>query len=840
MGDAHKGGRSVLIATFASGWRVVYKPRPLAIDACFNALLQYLNEAGQSPILHSPRVIARAEYGWVQHVEMTECDSSEAIERFYLRIGALTAILRTLEATDFHLENVIASGEHPMLVDLEGLLHPRAQIAPNAGNGQALGWELIGRSVLRVGLLPTRAFMAGGYEGVELSGFGGAAGQLSPSRQLAFDNVGRDEMKVVRRQVPMPGSKNRPQLHGEDVDPAAYVHHVIDGFTSTYRCLMRCAHDLLASNGLLGRFASAPVRAILRSTRFYALLLQEGSHPDALRDALERERLFDWVWAAYDAQPHLRPFMHAEHADLCRGDIPLFTSLPGRRDVWTAEGVCVENVWHEASIDAARRNLATLSEDDLALQVWFIASSLSAFHVGDQTAAFGASPSERDVPRRAVFTGPCPESMHETAHPLDQRLIVAAHGIGDYLARSALRDGDAIGWLGLQLHNERVWAIEPVGNDLYGGLPGIALFLGYLASVSPRADLRTLARVSAQQVAQNVRASVTRGLAKRESAPIGLFTEWGGCVYALSHLSVLWDDPELANDALQAARRIAEHVARDEALDVIGGAAGAIMAMASLYAVVRDDAVLDVVVRAADHLLSRAQTMACGIAWRTSISSTSPLAGISHGASGMALALAVAAQLTGDERYETAAREAMLYEDSIFDHASGNWPDYRVLSGTRDATERPSSLWAWCHGAPGIGIARARLLMLGWSDSGILNDIDRAVRSTSRFGFGMNHSLCHGDLGNLELFSLLPSDRRNRDVAVAVATQLESMLLRASTYGWQCGVPHAVPTPGLMTGLAGVGYGLLRSALPGVIPSLLAMEPPRRPNGPQSFASALA
>ena len=45
--------------------------------------------------------------------------------------------------------------------------------------------------------------------------------------------------------------------------------------------------------------------------------------------------------------------------------------------------------------------------------------------------------------------------------------------------------------------------------------------------------------------------------------------------------------------------------------------------------------------------------------------------------------------------------------------------------------------------------------------------------------------------------------------------------------GWICGVPSGVETPGLMTGLAGIGYGLLRLAEPRRTPSVLAFESPK-------------
>jgi lantibiotic modifying enzyme len=44
-----------------------------------------------------------------------------------------------------------------------------------------------------------------------------------------------------------------------------------------------------------------------------------------------------------------------------------------------------------------------------------------------------------------------------------------------------------------------------------------------------------------------------------------------------------------------------------------------------------------------------------------------------------------------------------------------------------------------------------------------------------------------------------------------------------STSGWLCGTPQAVDTPGLMTGIAGIGYGLLRAAQPDRVPCVLVL-----------------
>ena len=112
-GDGHRHGRSVIIAEFSSGTRIVYKPRSLAVDRHFNALVDWLNARGQSPPLRGVRTIALGDHGWSEFVTTEPCGSVDGVERFYDRFGAYLALLYILNATDFHYENVIASGEHP-------------------------------------------------------------------------------------------------------------------------------------------------------------------------------------------------------------------------------------------------------------------------------------------------------------------------------------------------------------------------------------------------------------------------------------------------------------------------------------------------------------------------------------------------------------------------------------------------------------------------------------------------------------------------------------------------------------------------------------------------------
>src|SRR5262249_16412034 len=142
---------------------------------------------------------------------------------------------------------------------------------------------------------------------------------------------GTDAMRLERTPRTMSGARNCPTLNGTAVDPLDYQEALSAGFTSTYDLLARHRDELLAPTGPLAGFAHAEVRAILRPTRTYSVLLGESFHPDVLRDALDRERLWDRLWATVPGNSRLAAAIPLERADLENGDIPLFTTFPASR-----------------------------------------------------------------------------------------------------------------------------------------------------------------------------------------------------------------------------------------------------------------------------------------------------------------------------------------------------------------------------------------------------------------------------------------------------------------------------------------------------------------------------
>ena len=800
-GDTHRGGRCVMIASFRSGFRLVYKPKSLAADLHFQELLTWLNDRGATPPFRTLRLLDRRTYGWAEHVGRIACTSTEMVERFYERLGGYLALFYALEATDFHAENLLAVGEHPVPVDLEALFHARLKTGDRLQMDPAS--EALNHSVMRVGLLPERTWATADSPGVDMSGMGSAEGQLTPFQVPLWKNDATDTMQLVRERIPVDGSENRPTLNGEGVSLLSHVDAVEAGFRRTYQLLLRRREELLAEDGPIVRFANDEVRFIPRMTQTYTALLRESYHPDVLRDALDRDRLLDRLWQSVEREPHLERLIPAEREDILQGDIPMFTTQPRSRDLATSGGKRIPDFFSVSGLAQVEEKLGGLSESDMDRQLWIIRASLATVASGVESVQ-GRADASRD-PSRAVDR---------------DRLLAAARKVGDRLDTLAIRRGSETSWLGLGLVRERHWSVTPLGIDLYDGLPGVALFLANLASLTDDERYSRLARGALSALRMQI--------PQMKSYPfVGAFSGWGGVLYTLTHLAVLWREPALLDEAEQIIDSLPERIAKDEQFDIIGGAAGCLGTLLALHRVRPSAKTLATAIGCGDRLLNRAEPQPEGQGQGIpTIGTRRPLSGFSHGAAGMAWALLHLAAVSREVRFRDTALEMIRHERTLFFRDAENWLDLREwVNLGKQPGESPPCQTFWCHGAPGIGLGRLRSLPY-LDDPAVHDEIAVAVRTTVRSGFGFNDSLCHGDFGNLDFLLQASRSSEHGTLRDDIARITSGILASIDTHGWHCGNPLNVESPGLMTGLAGVGYGLLRLADPDRVPSVLSLEPP--------------
>ena len=264
----------------------------------------------------------------------------------------------------------------------------------------------------------------------------------------------------------------------------------------------------------------------------------------------------------------------------------------------------------------------------------------------------------------------------------------------------------------------------------------------------------------------------------------------------------------------------------DREFDIIGGAAGCIAGLLSLWRCAPSDEVMAQAVACGHHLVATATGYPSGCGWVRPELGPIALAGFAHGAAGIAWALDTLAAATGIDTFASRARSAIDYESTLFSQTVENWRDARDGRPSNDGREAPAKFsTAWCHGAPGIGLARLAMLRRT-PDSAMQQDLEAAVRSTRRAGFGLNHSLCHGDLGNLELLMQAAQLPGFADILEPFAKAAGGIVGDIDRNGPRCGIPLQVESPGLMTGLAGIGMGLLRIAAGDRVPCVPMLDPP--------------
>lgn len=816
ISDPHRNGRGVIILSFGADSKVVYKPRSLGLDHAFSKLLEWINSHNDLLSIKALTVLDRDTHGWMEFATHEPCQTERDAHDYYERAGYLLALSYVLYGADLHHENIIAHGAQPALVDLEMIFQasPREAyevplLKPDPDTVTLR--RRLDTSVMRSGLLPTWDVAPGGAA-FDWSGLGAVLETQSVFRQPKWKNINSDEMAVESDFPTVKPIDNVPRLSDRTLDPNDYVDDLLTGFTRLYRFLQTQRAEVP-----LHLFETQTVRYLFRATRIYFMLLQKSVGPRLLHDGADRSIQLDAVTRLvlrYEQVPQVWPLIRAEALAMEQGDIPYFSAKVNSTAVDLHNGHFIENFFDKSGWDLVQERLQALDDADLALQTEIIRSTFYTRITGPTRAEAAAPSSAGAVPIPVSFS-------HDSAS-----LITLAATLADQIDRRAIRSGQAITWFSLNLlHSAQHYTYQSLDYDLYSGTVGIAFFCGALARLTGERRYRDLA----VQTVQDLRSSMQEAKPIKSPAIIlGGAAGIGAYIYCLTHLSQFLDEPALLDDSRRATQLIIpEQIALDKDLDILGGSAGAILGLLKLYEVGGDTFALETAVRCGQHLLNQRVESNTGLrAWATLPSWVLPgtlLTGFAHGAAGIAYALLRLAHASGDSTFREAASEAIAYETSVFDSEQQNWPDFRRW--TTDADAKPTFMTSWCHGAPGIGLARLGGLPV-LDTPQIRADIEVAVNKAGH-GLHTTDHLCCGNFGRAEIL-LAAGQRLNRPDLITLAHQQAAAALsragESHAFSFFAGLPAGTYHPGFFQGTAGIGYQLLRLARPDHLPSVLLWE----------------
>ena len=709
-----------------------------------------------------------------------------------------------LRATDFHWENVLAVSDMPAPVDLETLLHPRpAQFAkrPDRGKAKVLADERLVDSVLSAGYLPHWMKLPGDH----VLGIGGLNPHHDERSRIVFQNINTDGMTYQKLPSEPKPILNTATLNGEPLQAAAFENELVDGFASMYRFLLSRQDLLLGPTSPLRVFEGQKTRVVLRPTAVYSVVLQHSLNRECLSDGVSWSLNFDFL-------SRLSPLEHADHLlsrvqasereALSRADIPFFATSTDGLHLELNGGDRLDACFTQPPISSVRNCAAQMSDASLERELTFIRLAVQA---------------SADKPNRA---SEIPWTGYTSSRSRKGSRIAAASSMGAILEQQAIHGADGVTWIGISpLPDERV-EVSDVGYTLYSGSSGVALFLAALARATGSASARNLCYDALRPLRDHLASHESRSRLARTFG-IGGASGLGGIVYALTKISHFLDDDDVLADAGRFARLITrDMISADQQLDVIDGSAGALLSLLAFNRLRPSDDIIETAVHCGRHLLERQSDCSpTGKAWIKL--DERPLTGFSHGAAGVAYALLRLNEVDRSGPWREAAMSAIGYESALYAADKQNWPDFRTLSGHEPGT---NDVCQWCHGATGIGMAR-----LGGLDAldtaGVRKDIEAAIdRTASMQRTALDH-LCCGNFGRLE-FLFNAGHRFDRgdliDLTLSRANEMIGIAEGAGSFNWWLADDDF--NPGFFSGLAGVGYTLLRLDNPDLFPSVLLWD----------------
>ena len=818
--DPHFKGRSVLVIHFEGDTSVVYKPKPVDIEATFSDFITWANDALKYD-LYDHSVLPREEYGWVEYISHESCSSEHEVEDYYRRAGELLAILHGFSTTDCHQENLLAHGSQPVIIDYESLFHGQNHwFDPESAPEEGSVMERFYRSVTRTALLPRWIMRGPNRTPVEM---GGLSGPLQDNRHVhsGFKDLNTDAMRRGKRIASPPEPKNRVRLDGEVKPVTEYADDLEQGFNEGYRFLIDNRDQIL--DRWLPDFAGATIRFIFRNTSAYVDLLRDSYAPEYLKNGVDFEINLEKAGIAYlmdDEKPPAWPLYRAELDQLLRGDVPFFGLTTHGTDLTVGVETPVNNFLMESGLEHSRETLEGLNDADRVFQIKLIEGTVESVGLSRGNGTPSTSNREHEPALRDSDKGP-------DASPVD--LMEEVERIRTEIIDQVLEDPDGSPqWLSITFEQEGDRAnFGPVDDTLFSGKAGIALFLGAEDFVKDDETNRGLVEQIVKPHRERLNHAIERAGKQSVRFEQGGYTNLGSSIYLYRCLGDFYGSSEYHDFALKLAGQITrEQLTRDDIYDLIAGTAGTLLTLLGLYESTGQTFLLKKARICGDHLLKNRQSMgADSRAWDTG--GEYPLTGLGHGASGIMIALERLYGVTGDESYRTAVRQALRFEREVYDEQAQNWPDYRGYNPFNDNEEEKPFMVTWCAGAPGIVLSRLAL-METLDDPHLNKEIHAGVKTTIREGenWAFDH-ICCGDMARFETV------RRAHDhVEVELddfdhTKVLKRMIVRARENGGyrllgQFDIKYQ--PPGFMTGLAGIGYGLLYWQNEHRLPDVLTLE----------------
>lgn len=345
-GDMHRNGCNTIRISFTDDKKEVYtfyyKPKPLASDCVWNAILKQLYNIGLKQTSLLTTNIDKISYGWQKDANCTKEIDGNHIKSLCFNQGVNVGLAYIFGIQDLIADNVLLKNDMPIFFDMEMLFTPTLKMENDYYIASNVSQHYL-QGVIKTGLIPCFGFETLNHIGYDNSGLSVGIGR---KQQVSYDSFFTEDLLRGFDYICGFVKKHKKEIVGilrEEVD--------------------KCDH--------------LQMRYLIRFTFNYSQLFKFLYSPDCQSDVCKRHLAIENLWLGFDKKILNEDIIQDEIRQISHGDIPLFSCRPYSRHLYNEKGeIVVHDYFQTDGINACIERITNLSDVDILFQKDVISRSL--------------------------------------------------------------------------------------------------------------------------------------------------------------------------------------------------------------------------------------------------------------------------------------------------------------------------------------------------------------------------------------------------------------------------------------------------------------------------------
>ncbi|MGG5332855.1 type 2 lanthipeptide synthetase LanM [Enterococcus sp. AZ163] len=455
QGDSHDIGKSVLKFR-CNETNLYFKFKSLEISNRFNQFLSFIEEIQDEITFYKIKRLVGDSFTIEEEIIHENNKSEEDIVYFYKSYGTILAITFWLRSTDLHMDNLIAFGKYPVIIDTETIIQPNKIEKKDIDSRKG---RLETHSILSTSLIP---FSKSSEEKVVLNALTGGLGQNSKKSNEDSSSI---------------ESENIPLLNFMMVNPRDYSQYIEKYFFKMNALLMKNKHNVICQIEKI--FKDVEIRVLFRNTEEYYEYLSFIRHPSCSVDYIEKERVLMNLWGKDSILGKVIPY---EFDALQIHDIPRFYTTTTLKSIYY-NGKELKNIFSKNALEATIGHINQLTQKQIDYSFLLLKESLGTLSIRE-----------------------CEVKIPNNNEKLYSHSLRKAVNIGDIIVdQIMITEGmEYCDWYTIvPVSFKKATIVYPTYN-LYNGILGIYVFLKILNEYYPKKKYSDISNILEIEIQENI------------------------------------------------------------------------------------------------------------------------------------------------------------------------------------------------------------------------------------------------------------------------------------------------------------------------------------------------